>query len=62
MGNYREVKTILVLVDDTRRYAVPKIDLSMGEVDIGGVTVVSQDIAFESKPVAVVLGISLAAF
>jgi len=56
-----EVNCILVLVRDAGRDAVSQVDLAAGEVEILGITVIRENIAFETEPVAVELGIPLAA-
>jgi hypothetical protein len=58
----REIDPFLVLVSDVGRDAVPQVDLAAGKVEILGVAVVRQDVAFETKPVAVVFWIPFATF
>lgn len=56
-----EVYPFLVLVGDVGRNPVPQVDLATGKIEVLRIPVVGEDIALEAKPVAVVLGIPLAA-
>lgn len=61
VGDDGEVDSVLVLVDNVRRDAVSEVDLTAGEVEVLGILKVGKDVALEAEPVAVVLGIPLAA-
>jgi hypothetical protein len=56
-----KVGAALALVRNGGRDAVPKVNLAGGEVDVCGVGVVGEDVAFEAEPVAIVLGVPAAA-
>lgn len=58
VGSDGEVYGVLVLVCYACRYTVAKIDLTTGKVNVLWISVVRQDIPFESEPVAVVFGVS----
>lgn len=62
VSRHGEVKTLLVLVRNVDGYGVPQVDLAVGEVDVGGVRVVGEDVALETEPVPVVLGVPPTAF
>ena len=52
-----KVDPFSVLVGDASRDSIAKVDLSMGKVQIRGVTIVRKDVALQAEPVPVVLGI-----
>lgn len=56
-----EVEAVLVFVDDAGGDAITEVDLAVWEVEVGGVSVVREHVAFQAEPVAVELGIPLAA-
>lgn len=62
MSDDGKANAILVFIYDAGRYAKPKIYLSVGKVEIRGILIVRENIAFETKPVAVVGRITSSAF
>lgn len=61
VGGHDEIEPLLLLIRDVDGYGVPEVDLAVGEVDVGGVRVVREDVALETEPISVVMGIPPAA-
>lgn len=55
-----KVRAGLVSVGDRGRDAVPKVNLTFGKIWIPWVMIVGKNVAFESKPVSIVLWVSFA--
>lgn len=60
MGDNLEMDAFLLLVGDPGGYAEAEVDLSMGKVEVSGIAIIGQNMAHETKPVPVVLGITFA--
>ena len=56
-----KIDALLFLVRDVDGYGVAQVYLAVGEVDVGGVGVVGEDVALEAEPVPIVLWVPPAA-
>lgn len=61
MSGDGEVDGVLVLVCDGCGDTISEIDLATRKIEVLRITIVGEDVTLEAEPVAIVLGISLAA-
>jgi hypothetical protein len=48
----------LILVHNICRYAISKVDIATGKVQVRRISIVRQDVSFEPKPISIVFRIS----